>query len=83
MYVFLVVQLRSLRTKSLLEECLDYEETMFLNIDEGATTSIGGLQEMVMYSGSEVVVHDLYVEFEQKICDSIHFEHVMKWMDFE
>jgi len=21
--------------------------------------------------------------FEQRVCDSIHFEHVMKWMDFE
>ena len=68
MYAFLVVQLGSLRTKSHLEGCLDYEETMFLNIDEGATTSIGGLQEMEMYSGSEVVVHDLYVEFAKLEC---------------
>jgi hypothetical protein len=67
-YVFVVVQLRSLRLKSLLEEGLGDEETKLINVDEGATTSIGGLQEMEMDSGSEVVVHDLYVEFAKLEC---------------
>jgi len=66
--VFLAVQLRTLRTKSLLEEGLGDEETKPLNTDEGASTSIGGLQEMEMYSGFEVVVHDLYVEFAKLEC---------------
>ena len=67
-YVCVVVQLRSLRRKSLLEECLGDEETKPINMDEGATTSIGGLEEMEMYSGSEVVVHDLYVDFAKLEC---------------